>query len=149
MLLLLRHAKSDWGQTGLPDPDRPLARRGLRDAPRMGRLLRERGLVPARALASPAVRARETARLVLESAGAPADSLRLVPELYGSSAEGILAIARESDASPLLVVAHNPGLEDLVARFAGSWSPFPTAALAVVSGGRLEALFRPRDADVP
>ncbi len=160
-LLLLRHAKSDWNQPGLRDHDRPLAPRGLRDAPRMGRLLKERALVPERALASTAVRARETARLALEAAGAPAGTLRLVPDLYGSSPEEMLRIVADegrggSPASPLLVVAHNPGMEDLVARFAGDREPFPTAALAVVSvaagewaalpdRGQLEARFRPRE----
>ncbi len=134
-LLLLRHAKSDWGSPELPDHDRPLALRGLRDAPRMGRFLQDRGLVPEAALVSTARRAHETARLALEAAGAPPDALRLVPDLYGSSPDEILRIVRQEGcrASPLLVVAHNPGMRDLAARFTGRPGPFPTAALAVVS----------------
>ena len=134
-LLLLRHAKSDWSRPGLPDHDRPLAPRGVRDAPRMGRFLRESGLCPAAALVSTARRARETARLVLEAASAPADALRPVPDLYGSTPDEILRIVREQGggASPLVLVAHNPGMEDLVARLAGRYEPFPTLALAVIS----------------
>ncbi len=154
-LLLLRHAKSDWDHPGLRDHDRPLAPRGLRAAPRMGRLLRENGLVPGAALASTAVRARETARLALGAAEASPDALRLVPELYGASPGEILAVVEDlGGTSPLLVVAHNPGMEDLVARLAGAWDPFPTAALAVVAtpswdalaaDGRLEEVVRPKE----
>lgn len=134
-LLLLRHAKSDWSRPGLPDHDRALARRGLRDAPRLGRFLRDAGLVPEVALVSTARRARDTARLALDSAGAPPETVRLLPDLYGSGRDRILRIVREQggSASPLLVVAHNPGLEDLVSRLAFDYRPFPTAALAVVS----------------
>ena len=158
-LLLLRHAKSDWNQSGLRDHDRPLAPRGLRNAPRMGRYLREQGLVPAVALVSTARRARTTAELTLEAAGAAPNVLRLVPELYGSSPDEIVEIvaAEGGDSSPLLVVAHNPGMEDLVARLGGSHEHFPTAALAVVSvpgpdwsgfsvaRATLDSLVRPRE----
>ena len=158
-LLLLRHAKSDWNHPGLRDHDRPLAPRGLRNAPRMGRYLRDHGLVPAAALVSTARRARETAALTLEAAGAAPDALRLVPDLYGSSRDEIVEIVSEEggNASPLLVVAHNPGMEDLVARFGARYEHFPTAALAVVSvaapdwsgllpaAATLEALIRPRE----
>ncbi len=157
-LLLLRHAKSDWSRPGLPDHDRPLNRRGLKAAPRMGRLLRELDLVPGLALVSTAVRARETARLALEAAGAPEDALRLLPDLYGASPGDILETVSEEGGSAgnLLVVAHNPGMEDLVAGFADGWEPFPTAALAVLSirdggwsdvssRGVLENVYRPRE----
>ena len=158
-LLLLRHAKSDWSRPGLLDHDRPLAPRGRRDAPRVGRFLREQGLCPQAALASTARRAQDTARLVLEAAGAPPDTLRLTRELYGSSPATILRIVRSvgGGTDPLLVVAHNPGMEDLVARFSGDYEPFPTAALAVVSfpaarwadlstsAATLEWRLRPRD----
>lgn len=134
-LLLLRHAKSDWSHPGLRDHDRPLAPRGLRDAPRMGRYLRERGWVPAMALVSTARRARTTAELALEASGAAPDALRLVPALYGSSPDEIVDIVGEEggSASPLLVVAHNPGMEDLAARFLGRYERFQTAALLAAS----------------
>ena len=101
----------------------------------MGRYLRERGLVPAAALVSTARRARTTAELALEAAGAAPDALRLLPALYGSSPDEIVDIVGEEggSASPLLVVAHNPGMEDLAARFLGRYERFPTAALLVVS----------------
>lgn len=142
-LLLMRHAKSDWSRPGLPDHDRPLNPRGRRDAPRMGRFLREHGLTPAAALSSTARRAQETADAVLPAAGAEAVPLRRTEHLYGAAPEEIFRAVREAaaelgaSASPLLVVAHNPGMEELVARCGGrgpggAVAPFPTAALAVV-----------------
>ena len=158
-LLLLRHAKSDWGHPGLLDHDRPLAPRGLRDAPRMGRYLREHGFIPAAALVSTAARAETTARLALEAAGAAPGAMRLIPDLYGSSPDAIVEIVagEGGSASPLLVVAHNPGMEDLAARFLGRHEHFPTAALLVVSvpgpdwagispaRATVEAFVRPRE----
>lgn len=148
-LLLMRHAKSDWSRRGLPDHDRPLNPRGRRDAPRLGRFLRENGLVPAAALSSTARRARETAEAVLRAAGAEAVPLRRTERLYGAAPGEIFREVREAaaelgaSASPLLVVAHNPGMEELVARCGARGpggpgspgsivAPFPTAALAVV-----------------
>lgn len=145
-LLLMRHAKSDWSRPGLPDHDRPLNPRGRRDAPRMGRFLRENGLTPAAALSSTARRARETVEAVLPAAGADAVPLRRTERLYGAAPGEIFREVREAAAelgaaaSPLLVVAHNPGMEELVARCGGRGpggpgsvvAPFPTAALAVV-----------------
>ena len=158
-LLLLRHAKSAWNHPGLRDHDRPLAPRGLRDAPRMGRYLREQGFTPAAALISTAVRARTTAELALDAAGAAPDRLRLVPDLYGSSPDEIVEIVagEGGSASPLLVVAHNPGMEDLAARFLGRHEHFPTAALLVArvpapdwaglspAAATVEAFVRPRE----
>ncbi len=158
-LLLLRHAKSDWNHPGLRDHDRPLAPRGLRNAPRLGRYLREQNLVPAVALVSTARRARMTAELALEAAGAAPEVMRLIPDLYGSSPDEIVEIvaAEGGDASPLLVVAHNPGMEDLAARFLGRHEHFPTAALLVVqvrasdwagllsAAATVEAFVRPRE----
>ncbi|HVG21430.1 MAG TPA: histidine phosphatase family protein, partial [Blastocatellia bacterium] len=67
-LLLLRHAKSDWDDPKLRDFDRPLAARGKRDAPRIGKALKERGPSPDLIVSSPAARARETIEAVIDSA---------------------------------------------------------------------------------
>ena len=125
-LLLLRHAKSSWNRPDLRDHDRPLASRGLRDAPRMGRYLREHGFTPAAALVSTALRARTTAELALEAAGAAPDALRLGPGSLRIESDEIVEIVAEEggSASPLLVVAHNPGMEDLAAV---SWAAMSTS----------------------
>ena len=148
-LLLLRHAQSDWNRSGVPDHDRPLNPRGLRDAPEVGRWLREQDLVPSRALVSSARRTTETARLALRAAGVRASdqpeadlppAARRFRRLYGAPAAGIVETVRREggSASPLLVVGHNPGMMELAARFRGRWETFPTAALLVagVRAGR-------------
>ncbi|HVS20274.1 MAG TPA: histidine phosphatase family protein, partial [Pyrinomonadaceae bacterium] len=67
-LVLLRHAKSSWKDGSVKDFDRPLNQRGLKTAPLVGRLMRKRKLKPDLVLSSPAERARQTARLVIEAA---------------------------------------------------------------------------------
>ena len=80
-LLVLRHAKSSWKHHDLKDHDRPLNKRGMRDAPRMGRLMREEGVVPEWAFSSTATRARVTLDHALEESGASCEPHR-VADLY-------------------------------------------------------------------
>ena len=80
-LLVLRHAKSSWNDPALDDHERPLNKRGRRDAPRMGELVREYGLIPDVVISSDAVRARLTAEAVAEAARYPGEIL-LDPRLY-------------------------------------------------------------------
>ena len=131
-LLLLRHAKSSWDDAGVRDHDRTLNARGERDAPRMGRLLVERELVPDRIVASTAVRARRTSDLVAEAAGVA--DVAVCEDLYLAPPGTLVDVARRrgGSAQRLMLVAHNPGLEDLVAQFTGSQDAFPTAALAAL-----------------
>ncbi|RWB75272.1 MAG: histidine phosphatase family protein [Mesorhizobium sp.] len=138
-LLILRHAKSSWDDPALADFDRPLAPRGLKTAPLMGRELARRGWLPDLALVSPALRARDTWRLVAQelSGHTPA---QFAEELYEAAAGTILARVRQAKATNLLVIGHNPGLQQFVLRLAGAGSDesvfkkteakFPTAALA-------------------
>ena len=159
LLSILRHAKSSWSDSSLLDHDRPLNKRGLRDAPRMGDLIREKGLVPDAILSSTALRARDTALAVAETAGFP-DEVCFVRRLYGAGpvdyVEALSALS--DDFEHAMVVGHNPGLEELVARMVGEPHSMPTAALAVVElpveswreldslpQGSLRALWRPRE----
>ena len=137
-LMLLRHAKSDW-PAGVEDHERPLAKRGLRDAPRMGKEMAARGLVPALVLVSTAMRTRQTWDLVRPSFGAVAE--RREKAIYEAQPEAILRVIRATpaDMPSLLVIGHNPGLE-LTASFLAGDGPqhralsvkFPTCALAVI-----------------
>jgi len=140
-LLLLRHAKSSWDDPALADFDRPLAPRGLKAAPRMGRELAKRDWLPNLALVSPALRTRETWRLV--SAELPARvPVEFAEGLFEAAAGDVLAEVQQAIASAgcLLVLGHNPGLEDFARRLAGPRSDsgtlrkleekFPTGALA-------------------
>jgi len=118
-LVLLRHAKSSWADDRLDDHDRPLAKRGRHDAPRMGERLRARGANPGLILASSAARARATAELVAAALGGDASSrIRIVPELYLASPRTLLAIASRQDEGvrELMLVAHNPGMTELANR---------------------------------
>ena len=115
-LTLLRHAKSSWDDPAIADFDRPLNRRGERDAPAMGRRLQEAGARPSLILSSPAERALATARQVADALGYPREFLQTDPALYLASAERLLEIIAVQDDTfrDLLIVAHNPGLTDLV-----------------------------------
>jgi phosphohistidine phosphatase len=114
-LILLRHAKSSWSDGSLADAERPLSPRGERDAPRMGQRLRGRGAWPDVVVASPARRARRTARLVCQAIGHPEGSIKLDPALYLASPEAILAVVatQAEPADSVMVVGHNPGLTEL------------------------------------
>ncbi len=116
-LILLRHAKSDWPD--VPDRDRPLAKRGRRDAPRVGRWLHEHGYQPDVVVCSAARRTRQTWDLMApELGGSPA--VRFEPRAYAASALTLLYLAQElpSRYRTALLIAHNPGLSELAGRLA-------------------------------
>lgn len=130
-LLILRHAKSDQGNPSLDDHERPLNARGVRDAPRMGDLLRDAALVPDVIITSDAVRAHTTALAVAEAAGYSREVV-VDPRLYLASPDDVFAVLSsvpDPDARVVLVVGHNPGLEGVVAALTGERHDLPTAAL--------------------
>lgn len=141
-LVVLRHAKSD-RPAGVPDHERPLAPRGRRDAPEAGRALAAADCVPGLALCSTAVRTRQTWELAAAEWDTP-PPVRHDARLYGADAEDLLAVVREAPAevTTLLLIGHNPGLEDLVLDLAGEGlddalddvrTKFPTSAIAVLA----------------
>lgn len=132
-LLLLRHAKSSWDEPSLRDFDRPLAARGKRDAPRMGKALSERGPLPDLIISSPAARTRATIKAVIASARLEAD-LMVEESVYGASSAELMKLIRQlpDEKSCVMIVGHNPGLEDLVERLSGKAERMPTAALACI-----------------
>lgn len=166
-LALLRHAKSSWDDPTLADRERPLARRGRRAAPLMGIHMNGIGLAPDLVLCSPARRTRETWDLVRSKLVAR-PPVRIESTLYGGEDEAILGLLRKMPDSvgTLLVIGHNPSLEDLAATLAGEAESdddkthmrekFPTTALAVIDfeqaswadlkqgGGRLSHFMTPR-----
>ena len=116
-LILLRHAKSDWPD--VPDRERPLAKRGRRDAPRIGRWLHEHGYQPDVVVCSAAQRTRQTWDLVApELGGSPA--VRFEPRAYAASPMTLLYLAQElpSRYRTALLIAHNPGLSELAGQLA-------------------------------
>jgi phosphohistidine phosphatase len=166
-LILLRHAKSDWSQPGLADFDRPLANRGRKAAPLVGRHLFDKGLVPDLVLCSAAERARQTWELVAsEFNGTP--EMRLLKSLYLATPSRLLTAIQRTPAEvgKLMLIGHNPGMENLAERLIGTGrkktlrclqAKFPTAAVAVIRfpgddwktladrSGELTRFIRPKD----
>ena len=132
-LLILRHAKSSWDDEHIADHARPLASRGKGDAPRMGEVVRAADLVPDLIISSTAKRARETAKLVMETSGYGGD-LRLEDDFYMAGPEDYLEVLQllPDVYTRVMIVGHNPGLEMLLEMFTGEWERLPTAALAEV-----------------
>jgi phosphohistidine phosphatase len=169
-LMLLRHAKSDWSGN-LQDHERPLAPRGKKAAPQIGAYMRANGYQPALVLCSTAVRATQTLELIVPKFEAEPET-RFERALYLAEWPRLMAEIQDgsSSATPLLMVGHNPGLEQLAIALASpSQDPaereraqklaqkFPTAALAVLDfdiadwselrpgTGRLRDYVRPKD----
>lgn len=167
---IFRHAKSDWNDARLRDFDRPLNKRGRKGAAIMGRHIRDHAIGWKRILASPAVRVTQTIELAAQAAG-------LTPpvswdrRIYLANSATLMDVLRDQEGDPeaILLIGHNPGLEDLIFDLVpddGS-SPlrdiveekFPTAAYAVLeldigswkdieeNCARLVHLVRPRDLD--
>jgi phosphohistidine phosphatase len=138
-LVLLRHAKSEWPDVA--DHERPLAKRGRRDAPLVGRWLGTSGYVPDAVVCSTARRARETWELASTGLAAVAPGaapvVRYEPRVYEATVLGLLMLVREFDAEwrTAAIVGHNPGLAELTVGLASPDSApheFPTAAVAVL-----------------
>lgn len=134
-LVLVRHAKASWAVPGQGDFERPLNPRGQRDAPEMGRRLAARGFAPDLFLASPAVRAHQTARNIARQLDFPREDIEWEPAIYEASAEDLLAILRGLDpgATRALLVGHNPGFTDLVNALTGAdLANLPTCGVAEI-----------------
>ena len=158
-LLILRHGKSDWSYPALADHDRPLNQRGKRDVPRMGRLLRHEQLTPDLIISSTAKRARKSASLAAEACGYDGE-IQLAKTLYLAGPEAYLEILHllPDKCRSVMVVGHNPGLEELLETLTGEAETLSTAALAQVSlpvthwrdldgdtEGKLVNVWRPRE----
>ncbi len=94
---LVRHAKSDWKRIGLADRDRPLNKRGKRDAPVMGQRLAARGVKPDLIVTSPAKRARKTAKVFAKELGYPKDEIVVEERVYEGGVEDLWDIIRGTD----------------------------------------------------
>jgi phosphohistidine phosphatase len=136
-LVVVRHAKSAWPQ-GVPDLERPLNARGRRDAPALGRWITEHVGVPEAVVCSPAERTRRTWELVatqLRGAGpAAVPDAVVVDRVYAACPRTLLGVVAElpAAATTVLLVAHNPGVEELVGFLGGEAVRMPTSAVAVL-----------------
>jgi len=133
-LLLFRHAKSSWADAGIADQDRPLNERGRKAAARMGRLMRDERITPDLVLSSTSRRTRETAELAFAELGPSPFPVHYLDDLYHADPTQIahiLSQISEPDACVMLL-GHNPGLEEFLALHTGQKQSFPTAGLAVI-----------------
>jgi phosphohistidine phosphatase len=147
-LYLLRHAKSSWDDPSLADANRPLAPRGVKALGRMRKYLRTAKIRPDLVICSPARRTRQTLTEIEPALGRDV-TVRIEPQVYGGGAGALVELVGHSpdSASSIMLIGHNPSLQDLavslaaegdealLARLSGE---FPTGALAVI-GIRLEA----------
>jgi len=131
-LLLMRHAKSSWANEGTPDFQRPLNNRGERDAPRIGAWMQENGHCPEVLFSSTSTRTRETAALFLPELR-PAPSVEYFDDLYHADVPTLTRVIQKADSQieSLMVLAHNPGMEQLISSLKGKFEELPTSALAV------------------
>ena len=131
-LLVMRHAKSDWGSPTSRDHDRTLAPRGLKAARRMGKFISASGVAPELIVSSTAVRARTTAELAAK-AGGWGGSITTDPNLYASDVERVLDVVAgvDPDVNTLLIAGHEPTWSSLVGWLIGGGRvSMPTAAVA-------------------
>ena len=165
-LYLLRHAKSDWGDSSLKDFDRPLNDRGWKAAKAIGHEMRERDMVPDQVFVSPAARTKETLARAEEGYGDPFNAVEN-RAIYLAETETLIDLVRgaPAEAGRIMIVGHNPGMHELVIALASGPAElreevahkFPTAALAEISfdvenwkdvapgTGRLRSFVKPRD----
>jgi phosphohistidine phosphatase len=162
---LLRHAKSSWKDSSLPDRDRPLAGRGRRAAKAMAGHLEEEGIRPDLVLCSPARRTRETLELI-EGALGDGPEAKVDEALYGAGEPELLAHLKTlpEEVGSVMLIGHNPGIEELALALAGDGEElarmskkYPTAALATIDlparrwstvrrrSGELVGFVRPKD----
>lgn len=164
-LILLRHAKSDWDSGARSDFDRPLAERGRRDAPRMGRWLKKSGFVPELILCSPALRTRETLAAVNDHLQVAEQNIVYEDAIYGASLGALRGLVEKHGkrGGTLMLIGHNPGISELLG-FLCATSPGSTAEgkimttaaatvlefehpelMAAAGAGELLSLMRPRE----
>ena len=165
VLLIMRHAKSDWSDYAAADFDRTLTDRGKRDAKKMGAWLKEKKIIPDMIISSPAVRTKRTALIVSRKTGFDPAGIIWDKRIYDASLDDLLEVVagHAHKSGRLLLIGHNPGLEELLAYLSddqpevnSTGKVMTTAAIAVLDYGsgpistgkasaQLMCLTRPRD----
>ena len=135
-LTLVRHAKSSWKDSSLPDRDRPLNKRGERDAPVMAHRIADAGIRPSLIVSSPAVRAWTTAKTIANEIGYPLEFLQRDKNLYLGSVNDIRDViaAQDNGFNNLMLFGHNPGFTDFANYLVpGLTGNVPTAGVVSVN----------------
>lgn len=125
-LFILRHAKSDWGTSATTDFDRPLSKRGEIDAPNMGKWMHKNKLAPDITISSPAKRATQTVNAVINELDIPKPAIHFDKRIYLASLDTLLKVISEcpKNKTKLMIVGHNPGLEELLEYLAQGDLPY-------------------------
>lgn len=134
-LILVRHGKSDWAETGMQDFDRPLNHRGHKNAPEMAERLHKKQLVPELIVSSPAKRAITTARHFSDSWDIARKNIQEEPAIYEANITALLKVVNllKNEYSRVALFGHNPGLTDFVNYLADAHIyNMPTAGIAVI-----------------
>ena len=141
-LMLLRHAKSDWSENSIDDFARPLAKRGQSAAKKMGAWMKRHNIIPEHLVCSSAARARETVKILCDEFEMPLTRVSYEDRLYLADVDSLLNVLRDcpQQAKSIMLIGHNPGLEDLLIFLCGEDVPtsangklLPTASLAQIS----------------
>ena len=158
-IFLMRHAKSSWKDSNIPDHDRPLKKKGEKDAKAMGKMLKSKKLSPDVILCSSAERAKQTAALFKDAISFD-EKIELDDKLYMAEISDLITAIKKAPkkAKSVMVIGHNPGLEALLQTLTGKVETFPTSAIAYISvpidewsdlsvevDGKLKKLWRPKD----
>jgi phosphohistidine phosphatase len=160
LLLAMRHGKSSWKDSSLPDTERPLKKRGRKDSTRIGALIKKLELTPDIILCSSAKRAKQTAKFFMKALEYQGD-IEYVDSFYMAEPETYFATLRSlADVGCVMVIGHNPGLETMVQILTDEIRSLPTAALALIelpidewqqlnleTSGDLKQLWRPKELD--
>jgi len=136
-VFLIRHAKSSWDYPELRDFDRPLNKRGFRDAPFMAQMLSKKIPSPDKLVSSPAKRAITTAGYFAEAFGLTVDDVRQEQGIYEAYAQELLYIIQHLDSAwdTVCLFGHNPGFTNLANQFAKDFiSNIPTCGIAQING---------------
>ncbi len=164
-LIIMRHAKSDWSEGNKLDFDRPLTSRGINAAKKMGKWLEHEQYAIDRIICSPALRAKQTCRLVANALSVPENIVHFDSGIYDASRNDLITLVQQYSQGihSLLIIGHNPGLDQLLCYLSQDPPPInnstkllTTAALAVLDYGnnvisvsphqaRLRHLIRPRE----
>ncbi|MBR9921115.1 MAG: histidine phosphatase family protein [Bacteroidetes bacterium] len=134
-LFLIRHAKSSWADDSLRDIDRPLNKRGLRDAPFMAKMLKGKGIVPDKLVSSPANRAFTTASYFASEYGILMDQILQLPEIYEASPTELMRVISrlENKWEVVFLYGHNPTFTDIANRFTDQYIPnVPTCGICKI-----------------
>lgn len=121
-LYLVRHAKSSWDFPALDDKDRPLNKRGKRDAPKMGQVLKQKGEMPELIISSPAKRAFSTAKKIAKELGYPAKNIEKDSKLYMADVENFFSVIKKTNknVNKLMLISHNFGITYFANYISGS-----------------------------